>query len=244
MNKGNSFFIQIHKYKMKKKKRLYSLLYLTSIAFLPWLVSLSFHKCLKLWITHWWNTNQSETLLNYIQERHVLERFIEVEELFLLDGVIKEYPKTSIKKLPIGIQKETIQLVKTENKYNLDILFNFSTNIISFTILSSYLILSNEELCILNSWSQEFLYNLSDTKKAFLILLVHELGMGYHSTRGWELLIGLLYDDFGLAHKSLIPSVLVSILPVIFDAIFKYGIFHYLNRVSPSLVVIYHSMKR
>ncbi|RCU34567.1 hypothetical protein DVA76_19700, partial [Acinetobacter baumannii] len=30
--------------------------------------------------------------------------------------------------------------------------------------------------------------------------------------------------------------------PVILDTILKYWIFHYLNRVSPSLVVVYHSM--
>nr|YP_010584042.1 envelope membrane protein [Brocchinia hechtioides]YP_011021218.1 envelope membrane protein [Brocchinia reducta]UZT28393.1 envelope membrane protein [Brocchinia hechtioides]WQM20884.1 envelope membrane protein [Brocchinia reducta] len=227
---------------MKKKKALPSFPYLVSIVFLPWWVSLSFNKCLELWVTNWWNTGQSETFLNDIQEKNVLERFIELEELFLLDEMIKEYPETHIQKPRIGIHKETIQLVKTHNEYHLHIILDFSTNIISFAILSSYFILGNEELVILNSWVQELLYNLSDTIKAFSILLVTDLWIGFHSTHGWELIIGSFYNDFGLAHNDQIISGLVSTFPVILDTIVKYWIFHYLNRVSPSLVVIYHSM--
>nr|WEG87450.1 envelope membrane protein [Amana sp. MW-2023a] len=227
---------------MKKTKALTSLPYIISIIFLPWWVSLSFNKSLEPWVINWWNTRQSKTLLNDIQEKSILERFIELEELFLLDEMIKEYPETHIQKLRIGIHKETVQLVKTHDEYNFHIIFNFSTNIICFAILSGYFIMGNEELVILNSWVQEFIYNLSDTIKAFSILLVTDLWIGFHSTHGWELMIGSVYNDFGLAHNDQIISGLVSTFPVILDTIVKYWIFHYLNRVSPSLVVIYHSM--
>nr|AEX96192.1 chloroplast envelope membrane protein [Eriospermum cervicorne] len=227
---------------MKKKKALTSPPYLASIVFLPWWVSLSLQKSLEPWIINWWNTRQSETLLNDIQEKNVLEKFLELEELFLLDEMIKEYPETHIQKLRIGIHKETIQLVKTDNEYHLHIILHFSTNIICFAILSGYFILGNEELVILNSWVQEFFYNLNDTIKAFSILLVTDLWIGFHSTHGWELMIGSIYNDFGLAHNDQIISGLVSTFPVILDTIVKYWIFRFLNRVSPSLVVIYHSM--
>nr|AEX96196.1 chloroplast envelope membrane protein [Sansevieria trifasciata] len=230
---------------MKKKKALISLPYIASIVFLPWWVSLSFQKSLEPWIINWWNTRQSETLLNDIQEKNVLEKFLELEELLLLDEMIKEYPETDIqnlKKLRIGIHKETIQLVKTQNEYHLHIILHFLTNIICFAILSGYFFLGNEELVILNSWVQEFFYNLNDTIKAFSILLVTDLWIGFHSTHGWELMIGSIYNDFGLAHNDQIISGLVSTFPVILDTIVKYWIFLFLNRVSPSLVVIYHSM--
>nr|YP_009528812.1 chloroplast envelope membrane protein [Dioscorea alata]YP_010625869.1 chloroplast envelope membrane protein [Dioscorea fordii]AYI69208.1 chloroplast envelope membrane protein [Dioscorea alata]QRM17369.1 chloroplast envelope membrane protein [Dioscorea alata]UFA46726.1 chloroplast envelope membrane protein [Dioscorea alata]UKU08605.1 chloroplast envelope membrane protein [Dioscorea alata]WBK02614.1 chloroplast envelope membrane protein [Dioscorea fordii] len=227
---------------MKKKKALISIPYLVSIVFLPWWVSLSFNKSLEPWITNWWNSGQSETFLNDIQEKNVLERFIELEELFLLDEMIKENPETHIQKFRIEIHKQTIQLIKTHNEYNLHIILHFSTNIICFVILSGYFFLSNKELIILNSWIQELLYNLSDTIKAFSILLITDLWIGFHSTHGWELMIGSVYNDFGLAHNDQIVSGLVSTFPVILDTIVKYWIFHYLNRVSPSLVIIYHSM--
>nr|YP_010387029.1 envelope membrane protein [Aristotelia fruticosa]UDH57010.1 chloroplast envelope membrane protein [Aristotelia australasica]UDH57259.1 chloroplast envelope membrane protein [Aristotelia peduncularis]UDH57342.1 chloroplast envelope membrane protein [Aristotelia serrata]UDH57176.1 chloroplast envelope membrane protein [Aristotelia fruticosa]UPO67036.1 envelope membrane protein [Aristotelia fruticosa] len=227
---------------MAKKKAFIPLLYLASIVFLPWWISLSFNKSLESWVTNWWNTKQSETFLNDIQEKSILEKFIELEELFLLDEMIKEYSETHLQKLPIGIHKETIQLIKMHNEDRIHTILHFSTNIICFLILSGYSILGTEELFFLNSWVQEFLYNLSDTIKAFSILLLTDLCIGFHSPHGWELMIGSVYKDFGLTHNDQIISGLVSTFPVILDTIFKYLIFRYLNRVSPSLVVIYHSM--
>nr|YP_009826553.1 chloroplast envelope membrane protein [Bulbophyllum exaltatum]YP_009826701.1 chloroplast envelope membrane protein [Bulbophyllum mentosum]YP_009826999.1 chloroplast envelope membrane protein [Bulbophyllum epiphytum]QIQ47841.1 chloroplast envelope membrane protein [Bulbophyllum exaltatum]QIQ47989.1 chloroplast envelope membrane protein [Bulbophyllum mentosum]QIQ48287.1 chloroplast envelope membrane protein [Bulbophyllum epiphytum] len=227
---------------MKKKKALASLPYLVSILFLPWWVSLSFNKCLETWVLNWWNTRQSEILFNDIKDKNVLEKFMELEELFLLDEMIKEYSETHMQRLRIGMHKETIQLVQRHNESHFHIILHFSTNLICFAILSGYFFLGNEELFILNSWIQEFIYNLSDTIKAFSILLVTDLWIGFHSTHGWELMIGSIYNDFGLAQNDQIISGLVSTFPVILDTIVKYWIFHFLNRVSPSLVVIYHSM--
>nr|YP_009570032.1 envelope membrane protein [Myricaria paniculata]YP_010268382.1 envelope membrane protein [Myricaria squamosa]QBC68475.1 envelope membrane protein [Myricaria paniculata]UIG86590.1 envelope membrane protein [Myricaria squamosa]WDD58417.1 envelope membrane protein [Myricaria squamosa]WDE21497.1 envelope membrane protein [Myricaria squamosa]WDE21586.1 envelope membrane protein [Myricaria squamosa] len=227
---------------MAKKKTFIPLLFIASIVFLPWWISLSFHKNLESWVTNWWNTKQSETFLNDIQEKSVLAKFIELEELLLLDEMIKEYPKIHLQKLHIGIHKETIQLIKMHNGDFIQTILHFSTNIICFIILSGYSILCNNELIILNSWIQEFIYNLSDTIKAFSILLLTDLCIGFHSPHGWELMIGSIYKDFGFVYNDQIISGLVSTFPVILDTILKYWIFRYLNRISPSLVVIYHSM--
>nr|YP_010541072.1 envelope membrane protein [Spiraea purpurea]UYF21220.1 envelope membrane protein [Spiraea purpurea] len=227
---------------MVKKKVLISLLYLGSIVFLPWCISFSFNKSMESWVTNWWNTSKSEIFLNDIQEKSILKKFIDLEELLRLDEMIKEYPETHLQKPHIEIYKETIQLIKMHNEDRIHTILHFSTNIICFVILSGYSILGNEELVILNSWVQEFLYNLSDTIKAFSILLLTDLCIGFHSPHGWELMIGSVYKDFGFAHNEQIISGLVSTFPVILDTILKYWIFRYLNRVSPSLVVIYHSM--
>nr|YP_010687926.1 chloroplast envelope membrane protein [Pterodon emarginatus]YP_010688008.1 chloroplast envelope membrane protein [Pterodon pubescens]QVX29594.1 envelope membrane protein [Pterodon abruptus]WBR37360.1 chloroplast envelope membrane protein [Pterodon emarginatus]WBR37442.1 chloroplast envelope membrane protein [Pterodon pubescens] len=228
---------------MAKKKAFIPLLYLTSIVFLPWCISFTFKKNLESWVINWWNLRQSEIFLNDIQEKSILKKFIEFEELFLLDEMLKEYPETRLRNLRSGIYKETIQLIKTHNEDRIHTILHFSVNIICFVILSGYSILGNQELRILNSWIQEFLYNLSDTIKAFSILLLTDFCVGYHSTHGWELMIGFVYKDFGFVQNDQIISVLSSICPVILDTIFKYWIFCYLNRVSPSLVIIYYSMK-
>nr|YP_010823103.1 envelope membrane protein [Eremophila tietkensii]UOI14060.1 envelope membrane protein [Eremophila tietkensii] len=227
---------------MAKNKAFTPLLYLASIIFLPWWISLSFTKSMESWVTNWSNTGQSAIFLNDIQEKSILEKFIELEEILFLDEMIKEYSETDLQKLSIAIHKETIQLIKIHNEDRIHTILHFSTNIICFGILSGYSILGNEELVILNSWAQEFLYNLSDTVKAFSILLLTDLCIGFHSPHGWELMIGSVYKDFGFVHNDQIISGLVSTFPVILDTIFKYWIFRYLNRVSPSLVVIYHSM--
>jgi CemA family len=226
----------------KKKKEFLPLLYLTSIVFFPWWISLFFNKGLESWVTNWWNTMQSETFLTDMQEKSILDKFIELEELLLLDEMINEYPETHLQTLRIGIHKEMVRLIKMRNEDHIHTILHLSTNIICFIIFRGYSILGNKELLILNSWMQEFLYNLSDTIKAFSILLLTDLCIGFHSPHGWELMIAYVYKDFGFAQNDQIISGLVSTFPVILDTILKYWIFCYLNRVSPSLVVIYHSM--
>nr|YP_010974700.1 envelope membrane protein [Korthalsella rubra]WNR57276.1 envelope membrane protein [Korthalsella rubra] len=228
-----------------EKKGFIHILYLVSIVFLPWWISIFFNKCLESWVINWWNTRQSEHFLNEIQEWSLLEKLIELEEVLLLEEMIKEDSKTTHLKIHIEIYKETIQLIKMHNADYIHSIFHFSTNIISFVLLIGSSILlgnENEKIVILNSWLQELLYNLNDTIKAFSILLVTDLCIGFHSPHGWELMIGSVYKDFGFVHNDQILSGLVSTFPVILDTIFKYWIFRYLNRVSPSLVVIYHSL--
>nr|YP_010418547.1 envelope membrane protein [Australina pusilla]USG51487.1 envelope membrane protein [Australina pusilla] len=227
---------------MEKKKALNSLIYFVSIVFFPWWISLSFtfNKNLESWVHNWWNIGHSEFFFNNSHEKIILKKFIELEELSLFDEIIKEYPDGGLQNL--GVYKETIQLIKMHNESRIHTILHFSTNIIYFLIISVYSILGNEELLFLNSCLQEFLYNLSDTIKAFSILLVTDLCIGFHSPHGWDLMIGCIYKDFGFDHNEQIISGLVSTFPVILDTILKFLIFRYLNRVSPSLVVIYHSM--
>ena len=227
---------------MAKKKAFISLLYLVSIVFLPWWLSFTFNKSMESWFNNCWNTGPSENFLNDIEEKIIIKKFIELEELSLFDEILKDYTQGRLEKLHAGVYKETIQLIKVHNESRIHTILHFSTNIIYFLILSVYSILGNEYLIFLNSCLHEFLYNLSDTIKAFFILLLTDLCIGFHSPHGWELIIGSIYRDFGFDHYNQIISGVVSTFPVILDTIFKYLIFHYLNRVSPSLVVIYHSM--
>ncbi|KAH0849844.1 LOW QUALITY PROTEIN: hypothetical protein HID58_096042, partial [Brassica napus] len=177
---------------------------------------------------------QCETFLNDIQEKSVLEKFIQLEELFQLDEMIKEYPETDLQQFSSRNpqRNDPIHQNTQEYRYPYNLALLDKSNIFRY---SKWLFLWGKAF-ILNSWVQEFLYNLSDTIKAFSILLLTDLCIGFHSPHGWELMIGYIYKDFGFAHYEQILSGLVSTFPVILDTIFKYWIFRYLNRVSPSLV--------
>nr|YP_009466411.1 chloroplast envelope membrane protein [Genlisea pygmaea]AUN28466.1 chloroplast envelope membrane protein [Genlisea pygmaea] len=227
---------------MAKTKAFNTLFYLASILFLPWWLSLSFTKSIESWVTNWSNTDKSEIFLNIIQEKSLLEKFLELEEILFVDQIIKESSERDLQKFTIEVHKETLQLIKIHNADRIHMILHFSTNLICFVILIGYSIFGNKELVRFNSWVQELLYNLSDTVKAFSILLLTDLCIGFHSPHGWELLIGSVYNDFGFGNNDQIVSGLVSTFPVILDTIFKYWIFRYLNRLSPSLVVIYHAM--
>nr|QYB22268.1 envelope membrane protein [Prumnopitys andina] len=234
--------LAIRELEVAKYKASASLRYLAGLVVLPWGISISLQKGLEPWVTNWWNTNQSQKIFDYIQKESTLVRFEKIEELFMLERMVEDSLETNSQDPRIEIQKKMIQLAKMYNEDCIQIILHLLTNIMGCVILSAYLILGKDKLAILNSWIQELFYSLSDTIKAFYILLATDLCIGFHSPHGWELLINWLFENYGLTHNERIISGLVSTFPVILDTIFKYWIFRRLNRTSPSLVVIYHSI--
>ncbi|CAH2035547.1 unnamed protein product, partial [Thlaspi arvense] len=71
------------------------------------------------------------------------------------------------------IHEETIQFIKIHNEYRIHTILHFSTNLISFVILSGYSFWGKEKLFILNSWVQEFLYNLKITRSISVSLMIY-----------------------------------------------------------------------
>nr|WEY30540.1 chloroplast envelope membrane protein [Cuscuta gronovii] len=228
---------------MKKKNIFTPILYPCVLVFLPWWIYLALNQCMGSWLTHWWNTKHSEIFLNMIQEKSIIGKFIEVEDFLFLDEIIQTNFPTDPHEFNKGIHEEAIQLIYIQNEKSIQMICHLFTNIIYLIILNGFAIWHNENpLSILNSWSQKFLFNLSDTVKVFFLLLFTDFFFGYHSTHGWEFTIEFLYHSFGFGHNDQIISCLVCIIPVSLDIGFKYFLFLYLNRVSPSLLIIYNSI--
>lgn len=95
---------------------------------------------------------------------------------------------------------------------------------------------------ILQSFVAESLYSLSDTTKSFLLILVTDGIVGFHSSIGWQCLGEVLLERFGFAPQNDLMLLFVSTCPVLLNTMFKYWVFRYLNKISPSTVVIYHNM--
>nr|YP_009131160.1 chloroplast envelope membrane protein [Erodium absinthoides]AIA26373.1 chloroplast envelope membrane protein [Erodium absinthoides] len=228
---------------MKKKKAHTPFLYLAFIVFLPWWISLLFTKGLESWVTNWWNSRQSETSLHPIQDKSLIAKFIELEELLLLDEMLKESSKVYLEKFPIGLHKETVKLMKMHNEDQIHIILHFSQSLLYFLILSGSSILGKEQLVILNSWFQEFFSNLSDTIKALCIILLTDILFGFHSKHTWECIIGYVCKGLGCVHNERILSTFGWIMPSLLDTTWKFVSFRYLNSLSPSLLAMYTSMK-
>lgn len=95
---------------------------------------------------------------------------------------------------------------------------------------------------ILRSFLVESLYSLRDEWRAFLLILITDLLVGFHSSRGWQLLLASGLSYLGQNPNNDIVGLFVSTFPVLLDTVFKYWIFRYLNKISPSTVATYQSM--
>ena len=101
---------------------------------------------------------------------------------------------------------------------------------------------SKKEIAIVKSFIDDLAYGLSDSAKAFLIILFTDIFVGYHSPHGWEVLLEGITRHFGLPENRDFNFLFIATFPVILDTVLKYWIFRYLNRISPSAVATYKNM--
>ena len=142
----------------------------------------------------------------------------------------------------LSYQYTIIQLAEQRYTQLLHLLSSVLSDCLTLILIWNLIIFSTPQLIILKSFLIESIYNLSDTTKSFLIILITDLLVGFHSSKGWELFLENFLFHFGFSsHKDFIFLV-VSTFPVILDTIFKYWIFRYLNKISPSTVATYQNM--
>nr|YP_010931965.1 envelope membrane protein [Pleurozia acinosa]WKR34987.1 envelope membrane protein [Pleurozia acinosa] len=241
-NKSSSLVLQ--EFRLAKYQALASLQYIGCLIIIPLAISIFSQKFFsEPWINSWWNNYQSQVFIASSQEEKALEKLQEIEELFWLDKIVEnssfEMPSQN---LDSGIHQKITELVKNCNDNSIKTISHLLTDILYFITLSGLFITGKERLAILNSWAQELFYSLSDTMKAFFILLLTDLCIGFHSPHGWELVISSFLEHFGFADNKRVISCFVSTFPVISDTVLKYLIFRHLNRISPSIVATYHTM--
>ena len=98
------------------------------------------------------------------------------------------------------------------------------------------------DLQVLRGFLDEAVYGLSDSAKVFTIILFTDIFVGFHSPEGWTVLIDGIANHLGLPAEENFIMLFIATFPVVLATIFKYWIFRYLNRVSPSAVATLRNM--
>ena len=101
---------------------------------------------------------------------------------------------------------------------------------------------SRDDLRVMRGFFDEAVYGLSDSAKAFAIILFTDIFVGFHSPEGWTVLLNGIAKHLGLPSQENFVMLFIATFPVILATMFKYWIFRYLNRVSPSSVATLKNM--
>ncbi|XHX80754.1 MAG: proton extrusion protein PcxA [Stenomitos frigidus ULC029] len=139
--------------------------------------------------------------------------------------------------------KERAEAIKLEyGRTGSEAIKNIFADLLSLVAFAIVLIMNRREVAILKSFIDDTVYGLSDSAKAFIIILFTDMFVGFHSPHGWEVLLEGLSKHWGLPPNQSFIFLFIATFPVILDTIFKYWIFRYLNRISPSAVATYKNM--
>lgn len=189
-----------------------------------------------------WNKQHPGIFLNISQEERAFIELQRYEEKLNFEILIGKYPDLSPDLVTKKIQKKALQITKQYTNESANAIKNMLADTFSIMVLCCIFLKTSRELSILKSFTNEFIYGLSDTAKAFFIILLSDIFVGFHSPHGWEIILEIILRHFGLPENRDFVFLFISTFPVILDTIFKYWIFRYLNRISPSAVATYHSM--
>jgi CemA family len=189
--------------------------------------------------------NQGSIFINSEMAEEALTELQRFEERLKFENLVSE----AIGRPPIGgeeietrVKAKAGELAESFAYQSSDAIKNWiadSLATIAFVIL---LLKGRRELQLLKSFMDEIVYGLSDSAKAFIIILFTDVFVGFHSPHGWEVILEGIAKHFGLPASRDFIFLFIATFPVILDTIFKYWIFRYLNRISPSAVATYRTM--
>ena len=128
------------------------------------------------------------------------------------------------------------------NQQSVSIITNWILDLVTLLFFLVLLILSTPQILILKTFCIESLLSLSETTKCFFLIFFLDLLVGFHSSKSWEIFLQFFIEHFGFQIHQNFIAFFISTFPVLLDTIFKYWIFRYLNKISPSTVATYQAM--
>lgn len=185
---------------------------------------------------------QAEVFLNEEMEEDALHELQQYEERLRFEVLIGKTPEIGEGEIENRVREKAFEIEDTYRQRSADAVGNVFADAIAVLTFSLLLTTYKDKVATLKAFLDEIIYGLSDSAKAFIIILFTDTFVGFHSPHGWEVLLEGLSVHLGLPANRNFIFLFIATFPVILDTVFKYWIFRYLNRISPSAVATYKNM--
>ncbi|MCC5668966.1 proton extrusion protein PcxA [Nostoc sp. CHAB 5784] len=188
------------------------------------------------------DTEQMQIFLNAEMEEEALVELQRFEEKLKFENFIRNAPPLLPNQIEIEMKKRAVELAEEFRHESSNAIKNVFADILSVGAFIWLLLVSKSSIAVIKDFFDRIVYGLSDSAKAFIIILFTDIFVGFHSPHGWEVLLEGVSRHWGLPANRDFIFLFIATFPVILDTIFKYWIFRYLNRISPSAVATYRNM--
>lgn len=172
----------------------------------------------------------------------VLAELEQFREQLTFNRLIGDIPQFSTEELDIQLREKAMQLAEEYAWVSSEPIKNVLSDGLSLVAFAVLVATGRREIAVIKSFMDEIAYDLSDSAKAFIIILFTDVFVGFHSPHGWEVIVEKALEHFGLPQNYDFINMFIATFPVMLDAVFKYWIFRYLNQISPSAVATYKNM--
>ncbi|MFH7244903.1 MAG: proton extrusion protein PcxA [Spirulina sp.] len=193
-------------------------------------------------VDHFRQEREADVFLNIEMEEEALHELQRFEERLRFEVLIGKAPPLSELNIERQVREKATEIEEDYRQRSADAIKNIFADIVAAGAFALLLITRKQDVANLKSFMDEIVYGLSDSAKAFIIILFTDIFVGFHSPHGWEVLLEGLSRHLGFPANREFIFLFIATFPVILDTVFKYWIFRYLNRISPSAVATYKNM--
>ncbi|NEU78778.1 proton extrusion protein PcxA [Nostoc sp. UIC 10630] len=186
--------------------------------------------------------NTSQIFINSDMEKEALHELSNFQKNLKFESLLNNAPAISSEVIQEKIKDKAIEIAREFNLKTNSAVSNVFADLISLVSFSIIIVYSKREIVIVKSFIDTIVYGLSDSAKAFIIILFTDIFVGFHSPDGWEVLLEGFAEHLGLPASRNAIFLFIATFPVILNTIFKYWIFRYLSRLSPSALATLKEM--
>ncbi|AFZ14717.1 envelope membrane protein [Crinalium epipsammum PCC 9333] len=193
-------------------------------------------------IAHVKTENNPQIFLNVEMQEEAFRELENFEASLKFQNLINQAPKFSSEEMEERVKNKAIKIAEEFRDKSRDAVSNIFADFLGLAAFGVVIATSKREIVTVKFFMDEIVYGLSDSAKAFIIILCTDIFVGFHSPHGWEVILEGFAGHLGLAANQSLISLFIATVPVILDTFFKYWIFRYLSRVSPSAVATLRNM--
>ncbi|BAZ24392.1 CemA family protein [Kalymmatonema gypsitolerans NIES-4073] len=186
--------------------------------------------------------NLTQLFLNNEMEEEALSELKSFEKKLKFESLIRQAPPISAEVIEEQVKNKVRQIAEEFQEKSNEAISNVFADVMSLIAFALVIVTSKREIAIVKSFIDDVIYGLSDSAKAFIIILFTDIFVGFHSPHGWEVILEGFAEHVGLAANQSVISLFIATFPVILDTISKYWIFRYLSRLSPSALATLKEM--
>nr|WP_322746009.1 proton extrusion protein PcxA [Nostoc sp. LEGE 06077] len=177
--------------------------------------------------------------INSEMEEEAFKELKIFEEKLKFQTLLKKAPVLSSEEIEASVKEKAIEIAQEFRWKSKDAISNVFADFISLVAFAVVVANGKREIAAIKSFMDEIIFGLSDSAKAFVIILFTDIFVGFHSPHGWEVILEGLAEHLGVAANESLIFLFIATFPVILDTVVKYWIFRYLSRLSPSALATY-----
>ena len=188
------------------------------------------------------NDNSSKIFINQEMEEKAFHELKTFTAELKFKSLLNSETKISQENIQSKIKEKAIELAAEFRGKSANAISNIFADILAFIAFALVIVFSTKDIISLQYFIDQTVYSLSDSAKAFLIILGTDVFVGFHSPHGWEIMLEGFAEHLGLPANRNYMFMFIATFPVILDTIVKYWIFRYLSRLSPSALATLKEM--